>query len=86
MVGRSSDAARRQTAGALAFQADTGVVAWFDETRGLGAIRASNGAELPFHCTAIANGARTIPVGERVRYLVVPAALGGWEATHIEPC
>lgn len=85
MGGRSSSAARRVTAASPAFRTGTGVVASFDEPRGLGVIRASNGVELPFHCTAIADGSRSISVGEGVRYLVVPGALGRWEATHIEP-
>jgi cold shock CspA family protein len=67
------------------FESDTGVVEAFDEARGLGTVRASNGAELPFHCTAIADGSRTIPVGERVRFRVMPGVMGRWEATEIEP-
>ncbi|HEY8544511.1 MAG TPA: cold shock domain-containing protein [Acidimicrobiales bacterium] len=57
----------------------------FDEPRGLGVITTSDGAELPFHCTAIADGTRTIPVGERVRFEVVPGRLGRWEAAGITP-
>lgn len=68
-----------------AFEQGTGVVAAFDEARGLGTIRANDGTELPFHCTAIADGSRTIPEGEQVRYLVVPGHLGRWEASRIEP-
>jgi cold shock CspA family protein len=68
-----------------AFETSTGVVESFDEARGLGTIRASNGAELPFHCTAIADGSRTIEVGKRVRFRVVPGVMGRWEATQIEP-
>ena len=68
-----------------AFGPDTGVVAAFDEPRGLGVITTSRGTELPFHCTAIADGTRTIPVGERVRFQVVPGPLGRWEAAHITP-
>lgn len=66
-----------------AFGPDTGVVASFDEPRGLGVITTSAGVTLPFHCTAIADGTRTIPVGERVRFQVVPGPLGRWEAAHI---
>lgn len=68
-----------------AFQTTTGVVASFDEPRGLGVIRTGAEIELPFHCTAIADGSRTIPVGATVRFVVVPGAVGRWEATHIEP-
>ena len=67
-----------------AFGSDTGVVAEFDEPRGLGTITTSSGTALPFHCTAIADGTRTIPVGERVRFQVVAGPLGRWEAARIE--
>lgn len=68
-----------------AFDVDRGVVVAFDEARGLGTVRTSRGTELPFHCTAIADGSRTIPEGEQVRYVVVPGHLGRWEAAGIEP-
>jgi cold shock CspA family protein len=72
-----------------AFEAGTGVVATFDEPRGLGTITAdgadgTGGGELPFHCTAIADGTRTIPVGTRVRFEVVAGPAGRWEAARIE--
>jgi cold shock CspA family protein len=63
----------------------TGVVAEFDEARGLGTIRADEGADLPFHCTAIADGTRTIPVGQRVAFAVVAGLVGRWEASEIGP-
>jgi cold shock CspA family protein len=66
------------------FEPGTGVVSDFDEPRGLGRITASTGEVLPFHCTAIADGTRTISVGERVRFQVSPGPQGHWEATHIE--
>jgi cold shock CspA family protein len=61
----------------------TGVVADFDEARGLGTIRGDDGADLPFHCTAIADGTRTIPVGQRVAFDVVAGLVGRWEAASI---
>ena len=64
----------------------TGVVHAFDEGRGLGEVRADDGTTLPFHCTAIADGTRTIPVGQAVRFTVVAGRLGRWEADHIAPC
>jgi CspA family cold shock protein len=70
-----------------AFESATGVVATFDEPRGLGSIAVNGeggGGELPFHCTAIADGTRTISVGERVRFEVVAGPAGTWEATRIE--
>jgi cold shock CspA family protein len=62
----------------------TGVVAEFDELRGLGVIRGDDGADVPFHCTAIADGSRTVETGRRVRFDVVPGLLGRWEASGIE--
>ena len=62
------------------FQRGSGLVVAFDEPRGLGTIRDDEGAELPFHCTAIADGTRTIAVGRRVEFAVVPGRLGRWEA------
>jgi cold shock CspA family protein len=40
---------------------------------------------LPFHCTSIADGSRTIAVGQHVRFTVVPGRLGRWEATRLTP-
>ena len=61
-----------------------GTVVAFDEPRGLGTIE-SDGAELPFHCTAILDGTRTIEVGTTVTFEVRPAGMGRWEATSIQP-
>ena len=58
-------------------------VAAFDEARGLGTIAADDGTELLFHCTAIADGTRTIAVGRPVRFVVVAGRLGRWEAADI---
>jgi cold shock CspA family protein len=74
------------TAARRAFETATGVVAEFDERRGLGTIAIDDGHELPFHCTAIADGTRTIPVGQHVCFVVVPGPAGRWEAAGIEPC
>lgn len=68
----------------MAFDSSTGIVASFDEPRGLGVITTVDGVEVPFHCTAIADGTRTISVGERVRFDLVPGRLGRWEAARIE--
>jgi cold shock CspA family protein len=62
----------------------TGVVAEFDELRGLGVIRGDDGADVPFHCTAIADGSRTVETGRRVSFEVVPGLLGRWEASGVE--
>ena len=60
-----------------------GVVTAFDEAVGLGVVRSTDGVELPFHCTAIADGSRNIPEGTAVRYEVVPGRRGRWEATAL---
>jgi cold shock CspA family protein len=63
----------------------TGRVSAFDATRGLGAIVADDGTRLEFHCTQIADGSRTIPVGTPVRFKIAPGHLGKWEAVAITP-
>ena len=69
-----------------------GVVTDFDEPRGLGAVRADpgtdlpfRGTDLPFHCTAVADGSRDIAVGTPVVFEVVAGLGGQWEAARIEP-
>ncbi len=63
----------------------TGVVASFDEHRGYGTVSVSGtGTELFFHCTAIADGSRSIGVGQRVWFAVAPGHLGRLEARQIE--
>jgi cold shock CspA family protein len=62
-----------------------GVVAEFDERRGLGSITASDASTYPFHATRIADGSRTIAVGTTVDFEVVPGNLGRWEAAAITP-
>ena len=61
-----------------------GVVTEFDEHRGLGVIEVDD-ERYPFHCTAIADGTRTIDVGAEVRFSVVPGLGGRWEASAVEP-
>ena len=63
----------------------TGTVVTFDEHRGYGTVRAADGRELFFHCTAIADGSRRIPVGAAVVFTVVPGHRGRWEAADVEP-
>lgn len=60
-----------------------GRVAEFDDPRGLGVVRSDSGAEYPFHCTAIADGSRTIAVDTAVGFRVVPGRRGRWEATDL---
>ena len=62
----------------------TGVVVRWDEHKGYGEIRSDEtGAEHFFHCTAIADGSRTIGEGTRVTFDVVPGRLGRWEAENV---
>jgi cold shock protein len=66
-------------------EARTGTVAAYDEAAGFGTIAEDDGPERWFHCTAIADGSRTIEVGARVRYDVVAGRMGRWEAAGIQP-
>lgn len=59
-----------------------GIVADFEERRGLGTIQAE-GASYPFHCTALLDGTRTVEPGARVSFEVRAAGMGRWEATRI---
>lgn len=61
-----------------------GTVVSFDEHAGLGAIEVSPGRRYSFHCTQIADGSRTVPVGTSVRFVVVAGHLGAWEAAGVE--
>jgi len=61
----------------------TGTVAAFDEAKGYGTLRADDGRDLFFHCTQIADGTRTIPVGVNVEFEVVAGRNGRCEATDI---
>lgn len=60
----------------------TGTVVAFDVRRGLGTVRDDDGVEHAFHCTAIADGSRTIEAGTRVRYTLVPR-IGQYEADQL---
>lgn len=48
----------------------TGSVADFDEARGLGVVVSSSGTRWPFHCVSIADGTRTIALGQAVEFSV----------------
>ena len=62
-----------------------GTVTAFDDPAGVGTVTADDGSEHFFHCTAIADGSRTVEVGTRVRFTVVPGRLGRWEAAALRP-
>ena len=63
----------------------SGTVVRYDDRAGFGTVRTDAGAEHFFHCTAIADGSRTIAEGTRVRFEVVAGRLGRWEATSVRP-
>lgn len=61
-----------------------GVVASFDEARGLGTVTSMSGEELLFHCVEIADGSRTIEVGAPVTFDTA-LRLGRREAIRVAP-
>ena len=63
----------------------SGRVASFDDHVGRGEVEARGGLHFPFHCTAIADGTRTIEVGASVAYSVRPGLLGRFEAAGLRP-
>jgi cold shock CspA family protein len=62
----------------------SGTVSAFDNHRGLGTITDRRGREWPFHCTAIADGSRTIEVGTAVVFCPVAGPLGQMEAAGVQ--
>jgi cold shock CspA family protein len=60
-----------------------GTVSEFDEAKGYGTVRTDDGRALFFHCTQIADGSRTIPVGAAVEFEIVPGHNGRWEAAAV---
>lgn len=69
---------------APATTAAVGVIVAFDDAVGLGELATASGATLPFHCTSIADGTRTIAIGARVRF-VERSKLGRTEAAAVAP-
>ena len=61
-----------------------GRVIEFDEHVGLGRVEADDGRVLPFHCTQLVDGSRSVEVGAAVRFDVVPGHLGRWEAARVD--
>lgn len=62
-----------------------GVVTEFDDPRGWGIVTSDSGERFPLHCTAIADGSRTIAVGTSVRFAVGAGRMGRWEAADVSP-
>ena len=61
-----------------------GTVVEFDVHVGLGVIVSGDGHRYPFHCIEIADGTRTIRVGQAVEFDVL-CKLGRYEAADIRP-
>ncbi len=61
-----------------------GTVIEFDEASGLGRIAAVDGTTYRFHCIEIADGTRTIPVGEAVEF-ELRRKFGTDEAANLRP-
>ncbi|MGH9157445.1 MAG: cold shock domain-containing protein [Acidimicrobiales bacterium] len=61
-----------------------GRIVEFDEEKGTGHVESLDGRRLFFHCTAIADGSRTIEVGADVAFTAKASHMGQWEATAIE--
>jgi cold shock CspA family protein len=62
-----------------------GRVAEFDDAAGYGLVADGDVGRWFFHCTAIADGSRTIDVGAPVTFDVVGGRLGRWEADDLRP-
>ena len=62
-----------------------GRVATFDEHVGRGEVEARGGLQFPVHCTAIADGSRSIAPDTPVHFRLAIGPLGGLEATAINP-
>jgi len=72
--------------GELADGTVVGTVESFDDPRGYGTVVADDGrGPWFFHCTAIADGTRTIEAGAAVTFEVRAGHLGRYEAIDIRP-
>lgn len=50
----------------------SGTVTQFDDAKGLGTVTAVDGRDYLFHCIEIADGSRSIAVGQAVRFQPLP--------------
>ncbi len=62
---------------------ERGRVVDYDEHKGYGFVETADGSRLFFHCTAIADGSRTIPPGVDVDYEPVTDPRGKPEAAAV---
>ena len=60
-----------------------GRVVAFDAEAGHGEVEAEDGRRLFFHCTAVADGSRHVPLGASVVFGLAPGHRGRWEATSV---
>jgi len=63
----------------------TGTVDDYDDHVGAGSLTTAEGRHLPFHCTQIADGTRSIKPGTAVRFQVRGVLPGRWEAVALRP-
>lgn len=61
-----------------------GTVVTFDESRGLGVVRSDDGEEYPFHAVEIVGGSRSIDIGRRVGFVLLPR-FGRMQAGRLTP-
>jgi cold shock CspA family protein len=61
-----------------------GTVTGFSASSAQGTVATTNGNEYWFHCVAIADGTRTIAVGEAVTFSLSPGQMGRDEAIEIQ--
>jgi cold shock CspA family protein len=62
-----------------------GTVESFDVDQGWGYVVAADGTRYFFHCTAVADGSRTIEPATPVSFDIQPGHRGQWEARQITP-
>ena len=62
-----------------------GQVTAYDEARAVGEVTDGHGGRWGFHCSAVADGSRSIAVGTPVAFVVQPGHHGRWEATAVTP-
>ncbi|MDQ3679302.1 MAG: cold shock domain-containing protein [Actinomycetota bacterium] len=62
---------------------ERGTVVDFDQAEGFGWVQCRDGRRLFFHCTAVADSSRSVPVGAQVAFEVVAGHGGSWEAASL---
>ncbi len=62
-----------------------GLVSRYDDTAGMGEVTDTTGHTWWFHCTAVADGSRSIASGTEVAFRLVPGRRGRMEAVELVP-